>query len=82
MRTVRAFVQEKREFEHYNEKIDNVLKLSYKEAIARGFYWGFVSLNLYLHVLAHANVTASQILKISWNIGDINWSNVYQNNCL
>ena len=43
MRTVRAFVQETKEEDAYNEKIDNVLKLSYKEALARGLFWGSVS---------------------------------------
>ena len=42
MRTVRAFVQEEREQNAYNQQIDQVLKLSYKEALARGIFWGTV----------------------------------------
>lgn len=42
MRTVRAFVQEEREQEVYNQQIDNVLNLSYKEALARGIFWATV----------------------------------------
>ncbi|XP_046632752.1 ATP-binding cassette sub-family B member 10, mitochondrial-like [Daphnia pulicaria] len=39
IRTVRAFGQEKREFERYNEQIDHVLTLGYKEAKARGTFF-------------------------------------------
>lgn len=41
MRTVRAFVHEKREEGAYNNHIDQVLRLSYKEALASGVFWGF-----------------------------------------
>lgn len=44
IRTVRAFAQEDREQEKYNQSIAHVLKLSYKEALARGVFWGSVSL--------------------------------------
>lgn len=42
IRTVRAFVQEKKEVVAYNAKIDDVLHLSYKEALARGVFWAMV----------------------------------------
>jgi len=35
-------VQEEREQNAYNQQIDQVLKLSYKEALARGIFWGTV----------------------------------------
>ena len=43
MRTVRAFVQEEKEQKLYNSRIDKVLKLSYKEALAQGVFWASVS---------------------------------------
>jgi len=43
MRTVRAFVQEHNESAVYNSHIDNVLRLSYKEAMARGCFWAMVA---------------------------------------
>jgi len=43
MRTVRAFVQEQNESLVYNSRIDNVLRLSYKEALARGSFWAMVT---------------------------------------
>ena len=42
MRTVRAFVQEEREQQVYNQQITNVLNLTYKEALARGVFWATV----------------------------------------
>ncbi|XP_046571175.1 ATP-binding cassette sub-family B member 10, mitochondrial-like [Haliotis rubra] len=45
IRTVRAFAQEEKECEAYNQKIDHVLKLSYKEALARGVFWGFTGVS-------------------------------------
>lgn len=43
IRTVRAFAQEARECDAYDKKITDVLLLTYKEALARGIFWGFVS---------------------------------------
>ena len=43
IRTVRAFAQEDSEKQKYNSSIAHVLKLSYKEALARGIFWGSVS---------------------------------------
>jgi ATP-binding cassette subfamily B (MDR/TAP) protein 10 len=48
MRTVRAFAQENKELAAYTDKIDNVLKLSYKDALARGIMWGTVSITVLL----------------------------------
>ena len=41
---MRAFAQEASEQEKYNQSIAHVLKLSYKEALARGIFWGSVSI--------------------------------------
>ena len=43
IRTVRAFAHERKECEAYSQGIEGVLNLSYKESLARGFFWGFVS---------------------------------------
>lgn len=52
IRTVRAFVQEQKESEAYNAKIEHVLQLSYKEALARGIFWATTSLSGNLIVLS------------------------------
>ena len=44
MRTVRAFAQEYKEVERYNNTIEDVYQLSKKEAIARAVFFGFVSI--------------------------------------
>lgn len=43
IRTVRAFGQESFENQVYSSKIADVLNLSYKEAFARGMFFGMVS---------------------------------------
>ena len=43
IRTVRAFAHEEKESRAYNQKIDHVLQLSYKESLARGVFFGLVS---------------------------------------
>lgn len=42
IRTVRAFAHEDKECKTYEQKIQDVLKLSYKESLARGIFFGFV----------------------------------------
>ncbi|XP_055878829.1 ATP-binding cassette sub-family B member 10, mitochondrial-like [Biomphalaria glabrata] len=41
IRTVRAFAHEDKECTMYNDSIDQVLQLSYKESLARAIFWGF-----------------------------------------
>jgi len=53
MRTVRAFVQEHNESLVYNTRIDSVLQLSYKEALARGFFWAMVICLYFLQCILH-----------------------------
>ncbi|ELU04240.1 hypothetical protein CAPTEDRAFT_149755 [Capitella teleta] len=45
MRTVRAFVQEKKEKAAYENKINDVLSLSQKEALARSIFWSSTGLS-------------------------------------
>ena len=45
MRTVRAFAQEFQEQNLYNKRVDDVLRLSYKEALARGMFWGMARIH-------------------------------------
>ena len=42
IRTVRAFAHEQKECDAYNQKIDHVLMLTYKESLARGIFFGLV----------------------------------------
>lgn len=44
VRTVRAFGQENREFARYDERIEHVLELGYKEAKAKGIFFALVIL--------------------------------------
>lgn len=45
MRTVQAFSQEDNELKAYSNKIQQVLQLSYKEALARGTFWAMTGLS-------------------------------------
>ena len=51
IRTVRSFAKEDQEISTYRTAIDRVLKLSYKESLAQGVFWGSVSnLNLTINL--------------------------------
>ncbi|KAK3596017.1 hypothetical protein CHS0354_032540 [Potamilus streckersoni] len=52
IRTVRAFAQEDMEMERYRYRILHVLKLSYKEALARGIFWASTGLSGNIVVLS------------------------------
>ncbi|ESO02078.1 hypothetical protein HELRODRAFT_94381 [Helobdella robusta] len=51
IRTVQAFVQEQKERMLYNEKLNNVLALSFREAIAKGVFWASTGFSGNLTVL-------------------------------
>lgn len=40
IRTVKAFAQEKREIDRYSDKLQDVLKMCYKESLYRGMFFG------------------------------------------
>lgn len=42
VRTVRSFAQELKEIQTYDSKIDHVLRLTYKESLAKGIFFGMV----------------------------------------
>ena len=42
IRTVRAFGQENSEFQRYDDRIEHVLNLGYKEAKAKGVFFALV----------------------------------------
>ena len=50
IRTVRAFGQETREFERYNEKIKQLMELAYREAWAKGTFFALVNQSLGLNL--------------------------------
>lgn len=52
IRTVRAFAHEKKECAAYDAMIEHVLKLSYKESLARGIFFGCTGLSGNLIVLS------------------------------
>ncbi|XP_071577918.1 ATP-binding cassette sub-family B member 10, mitochondrial [Temnothorax nylanderi] len=45
IRTVKAFGQEKREIDRYSAKLQDVLKLCYKESLYRGMFFGMTGLS-------------------------------------
>ncbi|KAL6266320.1 hypothetical protein P5V15_003177 [Pogonomyrmex californicus] len=45
IRTVKAFAQEKREINRYSAKLQDVLKLCYKESLYRGMFFGMTGLS-------------------------------------
>lgn len=45
IRTVKAFAQEKRESDRYSAKLNDVLKLCYKESFYRGLFFGMTGLS-------------------------------------
>lgn len=45
IRTVKAFAQEKREIDRYSAKLQDVLKLCYKESLYRGMFFGMTGLS-------------------------------------
>ncbi|KYN35223.1 ATP-binding cassette sub-family B member 10, mitochondrial [Trachymyrmex septentrionalis] len=45
IRTVKAFAQEKREIDRYSAKLQDVLKLCYKESLHRGIFFGMTGLS-------------------------------------
>lgn len=45
IRTVKAFAQEKREIDRYGAKLQDVLKLCYKESLYRGMFFGMTGLS-------------------------------------
>ena len=66
---MRAFAQEQREIDRYNKQIENVLQLSYKEAAARGLFWGFVSI-----VLIRTIIQLIQNQSINLKIDNRKWT--------
>lgn len=51
MRTVRAFAQEYKEVDRYNNTIEDVYQLSKKEATARAAFFGFVSILVSVRII-------------------------------
>lgn len=45
IRTVKAFAQEKREIDRYSAKLQDVLRLCYKESLYRGLFFGMTGLS-------------------------------------
>ena len=52
------------EQEIYNQSIAHVLKLSYKEALARGIFWGSVSISTVNKTNFHQSIAC--VLKLSY----------------
>ncbi|XP_060068390.1 ATP-binding cassette sub-family B member 10, mitochondrial-like [Ylistrum balloti] len=71
IRTVRSFAQEKREVNAYDEKIDHILMLSYKEALARGIFWGSTGFSGNMIVLAVFYYGGLMMTESQISVGDL-----------
>lgn len=71
IRTVRAFGQEKTEIDRYNSGITHVLKLSYKEALARGIFWGSTGLSGNIVVLSVFYYGGMMMTESQLSVGDL-----------
>ncbi|KAJ8308440.1 hypothetical protein KUTeg_013314 [Tegillarca granosa] len=71
IRTVRSFAQEVKEIGAYNSTIDYVLKLSYKEALARSFFWGTTGLSGNLIVLSVLYSGGLMMTEAQITVGDL-----------
>lgn len=71
IRTVRAFVKEKVEVGKYNEALQKVLDLAYKEALASGIFWGGTGLSGNLIVLSVFYAGGMMMNESLLTIGDL-----------
>ncbi|KAK3792323.1 hypothetical protein RRG08_046635 [Elysia crispata] len=71
IRTVRAFAHERKECEAYSEGIERVLKLSYKESLARGFFWGFTGFSGNVIVISVFYFGGLMMLESNMTVGDL-----------
>lgn len=71
IRTVRAFAHEQTEIDRYNTGITNVLKLSYKEALARGVFWGSTGLSGNMVVLSVFYFGGMMMSESQLSVGDL-----------
>lgn len=71
IRTVRSFAQEEREVAAYDEKIDHILQLSYKEALARGIFWGSTGMSGNMIVLAVFYYGGLMMTESQITVGDL-----------
>ncbi|RUS91673.1 hypothetical protein EGW08_000499 [Elysia chlorotica] len=71
IRTVRAFAHEKKECEAYSEGIERVLKLSYKESLARGIFWGFTGFSGNVIVISVFYFGGLMMMESNMTVGDL-----------
>ncbi|XP_041351268.1 ATP-binding cassette sub-family B member 10, mitochondrial-like [Gigantopelta aegis] len=71
VRTVRAFAHEKKEISAYSEKVTDVLMLSYKEALARGIFWGSTGLSGNVIVLSVLYYGGIMMTEAQITVGDL-----------
>ncbi|KAK3093464.1 hypothetical protein FSP39_016049 [Pinctada imbricata] len=71
IRTVRSFAQEHREIDQYNQKITDILKLAYKESLARGVFWASTGLSGNIIVLSVFYYGGMMMQDSTITIGDL-----------
>jgi ATP-binding cassette subfamily B (MDR/TAP) protein 10 len=68
---VKAFSKEEQEINFYNQRIDQVLQLKYKESLAYGLFFGMTGLSGNLIVLSVFYFGGISMSEASLSIGDL-----------
>jgi ATP-binding cassette subfamily B (MDR/TAP) protein 10 len=71
IRTVRAFAHEEKECKAYSQGVEEVLKLGYKEALARGIFFGFTGFSGNVVVISVFYFGGMMMLDSSITVGDL-----------
>ncbi|XP_074645282.1 ATP-binding cassette sub-family B member 10, mitochondrial-like [Tubulanus polymorphus] len=71
IRSVRAFAHEPEEMKSYRQRIEHVLNLSYKEALARGLFWASTGLSGNLIMLSVFYNGGLQMQEAQMTVGDL-----------
>ncbi|KAH9507216.1 ATP-binding cassette sub- B member 10, mitochondrial [Bulinus truncatus] len=71
IRTVRAFAHEDKECQAYNNCIEKVLQLSYKESLARATFWGFAGFSGNIIIISVFYFGGSMMMQSNISVGDL-----------
>eukprot|EP00794_Sanderia_malayensis_P020061 gene20061-22030_t len=71
IRTVRAFAQELKESKRYDDKVDSILSLAYKEALARAAFFGFTGFSGNMIVVTVLYSGGHMMSEAQMTVGDL-----------
>ncbi|XP_042868828.1 ATP-binding cassette sub-family B member 10, mitochondrial-like isoform X1 [Penaeus japonicus] len=71
VRTVRSFAQELKEIQTYDSKIDHVLKLTYKESLAKGIFFGMTGLSGNIIILSVLYYGGGLVAESALSVGQL-----------